>query len=294
PDVSEASLEDPAQFASILRRYVALTRSPYPRRPSDIVVWPEGAIAAPLEDYLAPQTWTRTAVLESLTPGQTLLLGGYRWAGEGGEKAYNSLAVVRPPVAGGAASPIIGLYDKYRLVPFGEFIPLDGLAARLGIKQLVHVGGGFAAGPPPRPLRVAGLPPFQPLICYEALFPGFTRDGARRAGERPAFLVNVSTDAWFGPGAGPLQHFNLARYRSIEEGLPMLRATPTGVSAVVDAFGRVPRGAALGLGATGIIDAALPPALGPTLYDRLGDAPFAAMLILSLLAGGRPLWPRRP
>lgn len=280
PDIAEATLEDPSHFATIVHSYVALTRSPSSGPRAEIVVWPEGAIEAPLEDYLAPGTWTRAAVLGALGPGQSLLLGGYRFAGADGRLAYNSLAVVRP--ARGAATPIFGLYDKYRLVPFGEFMPLDSLAGRLGLKQLVHVGEGFTAGPAPRPLRVPGLPAFQPLICYEALFPGFTRDGARRAEVRPAFLVNASTDAWFGPAAGPLQHFNLASYRSIEEGLPMLRATPTGVSAVIDPFGRPL--VRLGLGRAGVIDAALPAPLPPTPYDRLGDAPFWAMLAASLLA----------
>ena len=88
--------------------------------------------------------------------------------------------------------------------------------------------------PPP------GLPPFQPLICYESLFPGFTREGAAASGVRPAWIVNVSNDAWFGPARGPWQHLNIASYRAIEEGLPMVRATPTGVSAVIDAYGRGP------------------------------------------------------
>ncbi len=280
PNISEAALENPANLPAIVRRYAALSASLSQGAPADLVVWPEGAIEAALEDYLAPGTWTRAAVLGSLRPGQTLLLGGYRFAGPDQRRAYNSLAVVRP--VAGDAPPIAALYDKYRLVPFGEFMPLDAVVSGLGLKQLVHVGEGFVPGPPPRPLIVAGLPAFQPLICYEALFPGFTRQGARRAGRRPAMIVNISTDAWFGPNAGPLQHFNMARYRSIEEGLPMLRATPTGVSAVVDPFGRPL--AHLALGRAGVIDAVLPSPLPPTLYDRLGDTPFWAMLLVSLLA----------
>jgi apolipoprotein N-acyltransferase len=124
----------------------------------------------------------------------------------------------------------------------------------------------------------------QPLICYEALFPGFTRQGEAITGIRARWIVNVSDDAWFGRTSGPWQHLNLASYRAIEEGLPVARATPTGVSAVIDAYGRSPKALRLGLGAQGVIDAPLPPALAPTLYNRFGDTVFALMLALSIAA----------
>ena len=123
----------------------------------------------------------------------------------------------------------------------------------------------------------------QPLICYEALYPGFTREGASAAGFRPDWIVNISNDAWFGATSGPWQHLNIASYRAIEEGLPMVRATPTGVSAVIDAFGRPL--ASLPEGALGVIDRPLPPALGPTPFSRFGDAPFAVMVAASLAFG---------
>jgi apolipoprotein N-acyltransferase len=135
-------------------------------------------------------------------------------------------------------------------------------------------------------MRLAGLPIFQPLICYEALYPGFTRAGSRAAGLRPSWIVNISNDAWFGVGSGPLQHFNMASYRAIEEGLPMARATPTGVSAIIDSMGRPLPGKRLGIGAFGVIDSALPGALPPTLYDRLGDGLFLLALALSLVGCG--------
>ncbi|HEY5070870.1 MAG TPA: apolipoprotein N-acyltransferase [Caulobacteraceae bacterium] len=278
-NVRQETKYDLRLFRSIVDRYVALTALPSPHQ-VEIIVWPEGAVPAPLEDYLSDGTWTARAIAAALRPGQTLLVGGYRWARgpRGGDVAFNSLAAVRRS-GGGVA--LLALYDKYRLVPFGEFMPLDSLASRLGVKQFVHVGGGFAPGPRPRPLRIEGLPAAQPLICYESLFPGFTRQGAALSGVRPAWIVNVSNDAWFGTGSGPRQHLNLASYRAIEEGLPMVRATPTGISAVIDAFGRVAPGKALGIGAFGVIDAPLPPALPPTLFSRFGDAPFFLMLILS-------------
>jgi apolipoprotein N-acyltransferase len=108
-----------------------------------------------------------------------------------------------------------------------------------------------------------------------------TRQGAALSGLRPAWILNISNDAWFGAGSGPLQHLNIASYRAIEEGLPIVRATPTGVSAIIDAYGRIAPGARLGLGGLGVIDAPLPPALERTLYTRGGDLYFAAMLLLS-------------
>ena len=280
-DVRQASKYDPALFESIFSRYLVLTRRPAAKTPA-VVVWPEGAIPAATDAYLAPGTWTRDAIASALAPGQILILGGYRY---GDEKAdppvvYNSLLAFR---RGADGLEPLGLYDKFRLVPFGEFIPFDALAARLGIKTFVHVGDGFTPGPRPRPLKIAGTPAFQPLICYEALYPGFTREGAKAAGYRPAWIANISNDAWFGETSGPLQHFNMASYRAIEEGLPMIRATPTGVSAVIDAFGQPI--ATLPEGGYGVIDRPLPPAPAPTPFSRLGDAPFWAMIAISIGAG---------
>jgi apolipoprotein N-acyltransferase len=286
-DVKQENKYDQRLFADIVARYTRLTAAPGARVP-DIVVWPEGAIPAELHKYLAPGAWTARDIAGALAPSQTLILGGYRFGGDaaGRPVTFNSLAVVRK-VGDGLA--VTGVYDKYRLVPFGEFMPLDGLAARLGIKQLVHVGDGFAPGPPPAPMRLAGLPPVQPLICYEALYSGFTRDGARRTGLRAAWIVNISNDAWFGTASGPVQHLNMASYRAIEEGLPMVRATPTGISAFIDAFGRIVPGERLGEGAFGVIDAPLPPALASTPFNRWGDLAFWLMLIVSL-AGARWRW----
>jgi apolipoprotein N-acyltransferase len=285
-DVRQESKYDQRIFDSIVARYIALTRRPA-ARPADIVVWPEGAIPAAFDDYLAPGAWTREAIASTLRPGQTLMVGGYRFArGSRGEVAFNSLAAIRRT---GDGLELTALYDKFRLVPFGEFIPLDSLIAPLGIKQLVHVGDGFTPGPLPRPIVSPGVPPVQPLICYESLFPGFTREGARMTGIQPAWIVNVSNDAWFGATSGPWQHLNIASYRAIEEGVPMVRATPTGVSAMVDAYGRVRPGAILAHGAYGVIDAPLPPVLSQTPYRRWGDLPFLAMMIISLAGARLPI-----
>jgi apolipoprotein N-acyltransferase len=284
PMVKQSAKYDPELFASIVDRYVRLTQTPAANT-ADIVIWPEGAIPAAINDYLAPGAWTLDAISGSLKPGQTLLVGAYRI--ENGREAalyYNSLvALGRTP----EGLVLTGVYDKHRLVPFGEYMPMDAIVSRFGIKQMVHVGEGFSAARPPQPIAPIGAPPLQPLICYEALYPGFTREGARRSGVQPAWIVNVSNDAWFGVTSGPLQHLNLASYRAIEEGLPMARATPTGVSAMIDAYGRVLPDKRLDLGQTGVIDADLPSPATPTLYRRWGEWPFVLMMGLTVALAAR-------
>jgi apolipoprotein N-acyltransferase len=278
-DIDQKNKWKPENLPTIFATYVALTRQPAPERPA-IVVWPEGALPAVIDDLVAPGSPYGPRLRDALDPGQTLLMGANRAEAEADGRLdyFNSLVAFRRE---GPSLRVTGVYDKYRLVPFGEYMPLGELATKVGFRSLVHMPDDFTAGPPPRPLAPAGVPPLQPLICYEALFPGFTRQAAARAHLRPAWILNVSNDAWFGFTSGPLQHLNLASYRAIEAGLPIVRATPTGVSAVVDAFGRVSPHARLGLGAFGIIDAHLPPALAPTWYARLGDKPFAVLLLLS-------------
>jgi apolipoprotein N-acyltransferase len=283
-DVAEQPDYSPDQVRAIFARYLALTAQPAARTP-DVVIWPEGAIPAAADAYLAPGSWTRAAIGRTLKPGQSLLLGAYRVDQTAAAPVYYNALIAM--VGTGGDVRLTGLYDKIHLVPFGEYMPLDALMSRLGIKKLVHVGDGFSAGPGAHPITPVGAPPVLPLICYESLFPEIARAGVNagaKAGARPAWIVNVSDDAWFGPTYGPLQHLSLASYRAIEEGLPIVRATPTGVSAVIDAYGRIAPRASLGQAATGVIDAALPPALPPTPFSRWGEAAFGAMLGLSALA----------
>jgi len=286
PDTPEAASYDLESLQRILGKNLALTAAPAPRAP-DIVVWSEAGLPDALGDYLAPGTWTNAAIQAALRPGQTLITGGFREApappgayAPDGVIYHNSLVAVRRDAAG---LTLTGLYDKHTLVPFGEYMPLDRYLAPLGVQQLVHVGEGFTPGPPPRPLAPPGTPPFQALICYESLFPGVTRAGAIAAGFRPAWIVNISDDAWFGVTSGPWQHLNLASYRAIEEGLPMARATPTGVSAMIDAYGRIVPGKLIGQGGFGVIDSRLPPVAPPTYFYGLGETPFALMMAVSLL-----------
>ncbi|MFA7647888.1 MAG: apolipoprotein N-acyltransferase [Phenylobacterium sp.] len=283
-DIDQKDKWRPENLPQIFADYLRLTTAPGPAEPQ-VVVWPEGALPAVIDDLLAPGSPYGPALAAALRPGQVLLMGanamGVRPDGE--IDYFNSLvALARRP----EGLTYAGRYDKHTLVPFGEYLPLGELATQLGIRSLVHMPEDFTAGPPPRPLSVAGLPAVQPLICYEALFPRITVRAAARAGRRPEWILNVSNDAWFGVTSGPLQHLNLASYRSIEEGLPMLRSTPTGVSAAIDAYGRILPGRRLELGEAGVVDVRLPAALEPTLYSRFGEATLLVMLAISALAAG--------
>jgi apolipoprotein N-acyltransferase len=283
PDVRQEAKYDADKFTDIVSRYLRLTVQPTASgRPPDIVIWPEGATVAPANDFFRPDAWTREAVVRALQPGQILLVGTWRIDERAVKPTnYNSLYALRRE---GDGLTVLGIYDKYRLVPFGEYMPASRLMSAIGFKKLVHVAeDGFTPGPRPRPLLIPGLGLLQPLICYESLFPGFVREGGRLVGGRAAWIVNVSNDAWFGQTSGPWQHLNLASYRAIEEGMPIIRATPTGVSAVIDAEGRPLK--TLGLGKFGVIDAPLPGArLKPTAFARYGDTAFWIMIGLSVVA----------
>lgn len=280
-DIDQKDKWKPENLRLIFDAYAGLTRKPGAAHP-DIVVWPEGALPAVIDDLLAPGSLYGPLLRDTLAEGQTLLMGANRAeAVPGGDvKYYNSLVAFRRENEG---LRVTGVYDKHRLVPFGEYLPLGEAMTRLGVRSLVHMPEDFSAGPPPGPIAPWGAPPVQPLICYEALFPGFAQKAARE-GVRPTWILNISNDAWFGRTSGPLQHLNIASYRAIEEGLPIVRSTPTGVSAVIDAYGRVLPAARLGLGELGVIDARLPSALPPTPYSRHGDLGFFGMLALSAIA----------
>ncbi len=280
PGLSEEAHWTQATVDARFERFMQLTAQPADH-PADVVIWPEGAIPDSFNDYMAPGTWTEAALERAMPLGQTLMAGGFRVEGAGPEaRYYNTLLAVRRTPYG--LQPTAS-YDKYRLVPFGEFLPLAGLFKRLGMQSLVQNGLPTTAGPIPEPITAPGLPRVQPLICYESLFPGLTSN----KGGRPEWIINVSDDAWFGRTSGPLQHLNIASYRAIEQGLPVIRDTPTGVSAVIDSYGRVR--ASLGLGRAGVIDALLPAKITTTPYARLHELPFYVLLVfgasLALLRG---------
>ncbi len=284
-DIDQKDKWKPENLDAIIDAYVTLSQGKPGDPAPQIIVWPEGALPAVIDDLLAPGSPYLGRFAAVAAPGQTLLLGANRVEiGAGGDADYfNSLVALRGEPEG---FRVTGVYDKHRLVPFGEFLPFGDLATRLGIRSLVHMPEDFTAGPPPRPLSPQGLPPLQPLICYEALFPRFAENAARRLGVRPQWLLNVSNDAWFGATSGPWQHLNIASYRAIESGLPIIRATPTGVSAVIDAQGRIMPNAELALGKSGVIDARLPNFRPRTIYSFISETGFVMMLLLSLAIVG--------
>ncbi|MBO1073266.1 apolipoprotein N-acyltransferase [Roseomonas marmotae] len=254
----------------IFRRYLELTREGVAKAPTGAplaVIWPETA-----SPFLLPNdSDARRYVADILPPGGVLLAGSVRaeWGQEGQlRQVFNSLSAVGPDAA------LLGVYDKAHLVPFGEYMPLRGLVPI----RIVQGGVDFSAGPGPVGMTVPGLPAFSPLICYEVIFPGAVVPEAR-----PGWMLNVTNDAWFGYSAGPYQHLAAARLRAVEEGLPMARAAQTGISAVMDAHGRV--AARLGLGEMGSILAPLPPALPPTPYAWLGAWIPAFLAAFALLLG---------
>ena len=251
-----------------------------PRRPR-LLLWPEAAVTRPLQnalldvDYRAEAAELRGEVGRMLAPGDLLLTGGVTWRSVNGldvTSATNSVFAMDP------AGRLLGRYDKAHLVPYGEYLPMRPFLSSLGLSRLAPGDIDFDSGPGPRSfdLPLVGRVGFQ--LCYEIIFSGEVVD--RR--HRPAFLFNPSNDAWFGRW-GPPQHLAQARLRALEEGLPVLRSTPTGISAVVDAEGRVL--ASLPWRRAGVIDTGLPGPLPPTLFARFGNIlPLIFALMLAALA----------
>jgi apolipoprotein N-acyltransferase len=230
----------------------------------DLIVWPETAIPYLLEN--ADPALERMA---GAAQGVPLVFGVQRFDGP---YLHNSLTVLGPDGRRGE------IYDKHHLVPFGEYMPLADLAARWGLFGLAAGDAGYAAGPGPRLIDLGPLGRALPLICYEAVFP----QDVGGAPARPDFLLQITNDAWFGERSGPYQHLQQARMRAIEQGLAMVRAANTGISAVIDPRGRIV--AAIPLGQAGYADAPLPAPRPPTIYARTGDFPLILSLIVFLSA----------
>ena len=230
----------------------------------DLVVWPEMAIP-----YMASVAAPVFEAAATSARGAPVLIGARRDPKPG--TVYNSALVIGP---GGR---VAGAYDKHHLVPFGEYMPFPALFRAIGIRALAErTAWGYARGVGPTlldlPVGRAGM-----LICYEAVFPQHSRTGTR-----PDLLIQMTNDAWFGLGAGPRQHLAQARMRAIEQGLPLVRAANTGISAAIGPRGQVL--ARLELNTAGHVDAVLPLPLAPTLYARTGDLIWAVLLLAGVLA----------
>jgi apolipoprotein N-acyltransferase len=230
---------------------------------ANAVIWPEAASPWLLESDAAARQQ-----LANVTGYVPILAGSMRAVSA--TDFRNSLVVTEGP------GPAAAVYDKWKLVPFGEYMP-----RWIPVKITPSVlGDGFTPGPGRRTLHVPGLPAFDPLICYEDVFTGQIVDES----DRPAWLVNITDDAWFGDSAGPRQHFAAARLRAVESGLPLARDANSGISAMIDAFGHVE--VTLPLNAQSVLVASLPGALPETLYARLGLQFPAGLAILAIIIGG--------
>jgi apolipoprotein N-acyltransferase len=273
-DIDQAEKWRPENSVEIFDDYLDLTDSEG-LEDINLVIWPETA----LPFYLADTSEALTAIGDALPQGTSLLVGAGRlvdkWDASGAltsEHVYNSLLLIDDQ------GRVRGSYDKIHLVPFGEYLPFQDFLESLGFMQLTGVRGGFSSGTGPRFFAIPGAPPASPLICYEIIFPDDVTDPSMR----PGWLLNITNDAWFGSSAGPYQHFHQAQVRAVEQGLPVVRAANTGISAVIDPWGRVL--AEIGLGEKGLIDAALPKVGPPTLFVRLGNS--LELLALGLALGG--------
>jgi apolipoprotein N-acyltransferase len=262
--------------AEVMQKYLTLSdRASGPQstgvRDASILIWPESAFPF----FLTREADAMAQIADLLPKGTVLITGSVRAPelppGAKITRAYNSIYVIDHD------GSVLSVYDKLHLVPFGEYLPFQDWMEKLGFVQLTKVQGGFIPGARRRPLAVPNAPSALPLICYEAIFPGdvVTRD------DRPGWIVNLTNDGWFGISTGPYQHLQQARLRAIEEGLPVIRAANTGISAVVDPLGRIV--ARLGLGVEGVLDSSLPSAIPPTIYARSGDIPAAIVVIAALI-----------
>ena len=286
PNIGQEDKWRPGFDEEAARRLALLSRRPGEPR---LLLWPEAAVTDPLEDarsdeHQAFAEFQRTRAASLLAPNDRLLTGGIAVASRDGvhvTAAANSIFALGP------GGKIIGRYDKAHLVPYGEYLPMRPLLEPLGLARLAPGDTDFTAGPGPRTIDLGGQWGKVGLqLCYEIIFSGEVVDKRHR----PAFIFNPSNDAWFGRW-GPPQHLAQARLRAAEEGLPVVRSTPTGISAVIDARGNVIK--ALPWRTSGAIDAVLPPAANaPPPFARFGNL-IPLLLGFALIIGGIVLGRRR-
>ena len=265
PDLPQDEKFNYSAKQRVMSHYLELSdRSTGPQssgvRDATHLIWPESAFP-----FLLTREPDAMAQIASLLPQGTVLITGAVRApelapGQKLERAYNSIYVIDHD------GSILSVYDKIHLVPFGEYLPFQDFLESLGIMQLTKLPGGFIPGERRRALDIPRAPRALPFVCYEIVFPG----EARTDGERPGWLINLTNDGWFGISSGPYQHLRQAQMRSIELGLPLVRAANTGISAVIDPVGRIVR--SLPLGIEGVLDAQLPRPIDAPFYARTGDA----------------------
>ncbi|MCM8556303.1 apolipoprotein N-acyltransferase [Sphingomicrobium sediminis] len=277
PNIGQADKWKPGFDSEAAARLYNLSIQPRDERPL-LILWPEAAVVDPMQDERlrgeGAARFERLRAVRALRPGDTLLSGGLAVQSPDGVRiggATNSIFALD------LDGEIQGRYDKAHLVPYGEYLPMRGILEPIGLSRLAPGAFDFSAGPGPQTLAIPGLDPIGMQICYEIIFSGQVVD----RDNRPAFIFNPSNDAWFGAW-GPPQHLAQARLRAIEEGLPVMRSTPTGISALIAPNGEII--ASIPMGEADIIDAPLPIAGGPTPFANLGNLlAMAFCLLLGLL-----------
>jgi apolipoprotein N-acyltransferase len=265
PSIPETLKWDPDAAEANFHRLIELSSGPAEHKLA-AVLWPEAATP-----FLLERDGVHRAAIAAVAPRDGFVITGALRANPAPDpptRIWNSIEAID------GAGAIRAAYDKAHLVPFGEYMPFGDL---IPIKKISPGSTDLSAGPGPRTIALPGLPAFSPIVCYEAIFPGAVTDEAAR----PAWILNLTNDAWYGRSSGPYQHFAITRSRAIENGLPLVRVANNGISGVVDPVGRVV--ARTRLDSIGHFDVPLPAALSPTLYTTAGDWLFAAMLLLGLL-----------
>lgn len=269
PNATQALKWKDDMWRVFLDRQMEMTGRPS-EKPLNLVVWPETAVP-----FLLDRTGELFTEMTTTSGGVPMAVGIQR---RDGQRFYNSMVVTD------REGTVEHVYDKYHLAPFGEFIPGGEWLAPLGISAFAaRAGNGYTAGSGAKVFDLGRAGKVLPLICYEADFP----QDLRAAPERADWILQITNDGWFGNIAGPYQHLAQMRLRAIEQGLPFLRSANTGITAVIDAKGRVLQ--SLALNTEGMIDADVPPALPPTFYARWGDVPATVTILAGLLF----LWLRR-
>ncbi len=289
PNIDQGNKWNPADAGANLARLSALSTR-IPGTPPRLLLWPEAAVTDylesgyPLEWYSASPEVLRARLAGLLGPGDVLLTGGVKL--DPNAQGTDITGARNAVFALDSQGRLTQRYDKAHLVPFGEYLPMRPLLATIGISRLAPGAVDFIPGPGPRSLDLGPLGHVGVQVCYEIIFSGQVVDRAHR----PQFIFNPSNDAWFGAW-GPPQHLAQARLRAIEEGLPVIRSTPTGISAVIDSDGRLV--ATIGRHRAGRIDTRVPPSFGSTFFARHGNATPLVFALLLVALGVALRWRRR-
>ncbi len=271
PNISQSDKWREGNARKIFDQLKALTSAPSSTGQTIThIIWPESAVPFLIEESADGKAELKAA----LKPNQILMTGAVRRQSPRDDADYFTSILVFDDQA-----QVRATYDKWHLVPGGEFLPMAWLLEPLGLRKVVNLPGSFKAGVGPSTMDVPGLGLVGMSVCYEAIFPGALYD----AQKRPGLLVNVTNDGWFGNSAGPYQHLAQLRLRAIESGLPVARAANTGISAIMDPLGREVFKSQLD--SVGAFDVVLPEPVGATIYSRLGEYWVGFIMLLFLAVG---------